>query len=246
MSLSNLPNELLLRIAWYVLKCPVCYCPHVSRSLSALARCSHRLHSALKPDLLRSAIPGHMLLWAITHAREDTVTLAITHGADPNVELRETHFIDHHRSQGILQTPLDIAIILRLRSGDPRGDQPQLDVCNALLRGGGIPSTKWLTIIVESGDEDLLRCCLPYLTTEALAMLDILADREGSPPLLFDEAGEPVVGAPRYEMVAVRILYHGWRKISDKSLDDWGPWCGNLDYQCGYKFEMFLMELVEE
>lgn len=245
MSLSNLPKELLLRIAWYVLKCPFCHCPHSSGYLSALARCSHHLNSTLRDDLLRSAIPVQMLLWAITHGREDIVTLAITHGADPNDELRETHFIDHRKSEGILQTPLDIAIILRLRSGDPGDDQHQLDVCAALLRGGGIPNSKWLSIIVEAGDEDLLCCCLPYLTADALALIDALAEGAGPPLVLFDEAGEPVVGSPRYDTVRVRIQHYGGNKLAMESWDDWGPWCDRLEFRCGYMFEVFVMELVE-
>lgn len=258
MSFNNLPNELLLRIAWYVLKCPICRCQQASHHLSALARSTRRLHSVLTPDLLRSASPLQMLLWAIAHARQDTLTTAIMHGADPNLALRETHYtpmetthanlgtpllrethcIPRSTSHVNLGTPLDIAFLLRLRSVNTADHQLHLETCTVLLRAGGIPSTKSLTDIAESGDQELLRCCLPYVSADARAQL------EADPlPVLLDPTGEPVARLPIYNMVEVRLHYHGWELPAHESWDKWGPWCRRPQYCHGYMSAVCPMEV---
>lgn len=164
MPLHGLPNELVLRIAWFVLKCTTCHCHHVSHHLSALTRSSQHLHSVLTPELLRTASMLQILLWAIAHSRQDTVTLAINHGADPNVSLRETHSIPRSTQHVFLGTALDVAFRLRTRSIDPAAHQPNLATCTTLLRAGGKPTIESISPAAESGDVDLLRCCLLYIS----------------------------------------------------------------------------------
>lgn len=139
MALHHLPNKLLLRIAWFLLKCETCHCHHVSHPLSALARCSPRLFFLLTPELLPTPSALNILLWAIGHSRQDTVTLAIKHGADPNLPLCETHCFNRMPHHVRLGTPLEIAFRMRMRAIDPAsnhrfgtcepGGGPGLDSC---------------------------------------------------------------------------------------------------------------------
>lgn len=238
MSLNNLPNELLLRIAWFVLKCPTCDCHHESHHLSSFTRCSRRIHSALTPELLSTASALHILLWAITHARQDTIALAINHGADPNVPLRETHHVPRSTTHVNLGTPLDIAFRLRLRSVDTAAHQLHLDTCSTLLRAGAKPSIESLRGVADCGDEALLRCCLPY-TTFADTLLDPAGNPTGPRPLI--RSGEWINGpsqvgvpqAPSRDIVKIHFHYHGWELLDNGSWDDWGPWCGRLESERG-------------
>lgn len=163
MSLLDLPNELLVRIAWFTLKCPTCHCHHLSHHLSALARCNRALHTTLTPELLCTASPLHMLLWGITHSRQDTVSLAINQGANLNVPLRETHYLLRNTSYISLGTAVDIAVRVHRHSPDPTCTLP-LDVVMTVLRAGGNPPIESLSILADSGDMALLQRCLPYTT----------------------------------------------------------------------------------
>lgn len=160
MPLLDLPNELLLRIAWFVLKCPTCHCHHFSRHLSALARSNQHLHAILVPELLRTASTLHILLWAITHSRADTATLALTHGASPNVLLRQTHHHEHSTANIRLGTPVEIAMRMCIRSAD----QPSLATLMSLLHAGGNPTIEPLSILADAGDLPVLARCLPRIT----------------------------------------------------------------------------------
>lgn len=163
MPLRVLPNELLLRIAWFVLKCATCNCHHASDDLSALARSSTHLYFVLTPELHRTASAVHMLVWGIANSRQDTVTLALTQGANPNVPLREIHHIARITSHVLLGTPLEIAFRLRMEPNDPASHQLNLEMCISLLLGGGKPSIECLSAVVRAGDLDLLRGCLPFI-----------------------------------------------------------------------------------
>lgn len=166
MSIRNLPNELLLRIAWFVLKCPTCHCHHVSRHLSALARSNWHLYALLTPELLRAASSLHILLWAVAHGRPDIVTLAINLGANPNIPLRETRRYGYCTERVRLGTSVEIALRMCIRSRDTTTSayQLKLDITMMLPRAGGKPTIESLSIIADSGDLDLLELCLPYIT----------------------------------------------------------------------------------
>lgn len=182
MTLHGLPNELLLRIARFVLKCPICECHHASNHLSALACSSAHLHFVLTPELLRTASALQIPLWGIAHDRQDTVTLAVDLGADPNVPLRETHRAPLTSDHVFLGTPLEIAIRMRRRSMGRASEQPSLDTCTTLLRAGGKLTIECVSTVVDSGDLDLLRCCMPYIS-------DINTRNTDDGPTLLELAG---------------------------------------------------------
>lgn len=160
MPLPDLPNELVLRIAWFVLRCATCHCHHLSLHLSPLTRTNKHLHAILTPELLRAASALQILLWAITHRRPDTASLALILGANPNIPLRETHRLDRCTSWVRLGTPVEIA--LRVCTQSP--NNANLDTLMHLLRAGGKPPIASLTTLADAGDLSLLSRCIPYIT----------------------------------------------------------------------------------
>lgn len=163
MPLLDLPNELLLRVAWFLLKCPTCDCHHFTRSLCALASSSRILHTILTPYLLQTANAQNILLWAIHHYRIDTVTMALSRGADPNFAYFERRYF----SQGVtgfpLGTVMDIASRLRCQSSGAISHQLKLNVIALLLRSGGKPTFNTVSLATRCGDLDLLELFLKYI-----------------------------------------------------------------------------------
>lgn len=162
MPLYALPNELLLRIAWFVLKCSTCHCHHVSEDLSALARSSPHLYSVLIHELHRTASALHILFWAIAHSRPNTVNLALNLGADPNLYLRETHYISRATTTVFLGSPLEIPFRLRAWSMGSVNHQLNHDTCTTLLLAGAKLTDNSIITAAQSGDTDLFRYCLPF------------------------------------------------------------------------------------
>lgn len=164
MSLLNLPNELTFRIAWFILYCPTCHCHHVSRHLSSLARANRQLHAVLTPEILRTASTLQILVWAISHSRQDTITLAVNHGADLNILLLETRSIAQNSSNFHLGTHVEIASRMRISSTSATSHKLKLNALMVLLQAGGKLTIDSLTIATRRGDLDLLERCIPYIT----------------------------------------------------------------------------------
>lgn len=252
MSLPALPNEILLRIAWYLPKCATCHCRHGSRDLSALSRCSRHLHCVLGPELACTASAPHMLLWAIWHNRPDTAALAITQGANanPNALVYESVYVSGYTYRVVHGTHLEIAIRNRLRHTDPAARQLALEICKVLLTPAETLRIAVSSSIVEAGDSDLLRCCLPHIadinewathsdmtllaiaeSTRHIEIAAILraagASLEGTGENLYafytTGAYQKLLGDGR--PLDYRDAYPGWGRSLAGEWDEWGPVC---------------------
>lgn len=163
MLLLDLPNELLLRVSWFLLKCPTCDCHHFTRNLCALANSSRVLHAVLTPYLLRTTEPQKILLWAIDHHRIDTVTLALSSGADPNLVHFERRYFSPGSTGIPLGTAIDIASRLRSRSSSAAIHQLKFNTIILLLQSGGKPTFSAVSFAARCGDLDLLGLFLPHV-----------------------------------------------------------------------------------
>lgn len=259
MSLTTLPNEILLRIAWFIPNCAICHCRHLTYDLSALSRCSRHLHSVLAPGLPLYSTAVHTLLWAIWHNRPDTASFALAEGADVNVRINETHYVGdltYHVGHG---TALEIAIRNRLHPDDPAARELALQICTLLLSAGATLQIDVLGSIVKGGDTDLIRCCLPYITdinertdTSGATVLSV-ADSYGQMEVaaVLRAAGASMEGTghdhvTRWAHVGVcrmapmdgrpddfRIAYPGWDVSDTPGWDEWGPVCMLPDVRSG-------------
>lgn len=248
MSLPALPNEILLRIAWFLPQCATCDCRHLTHDLSALSRSSQQLHCTLAPELTRYASADRILLWAIWHNRLDTVIVALTHGADVTEHIVESQYVGSLIYRVGYGTPLEIAIRNRLRPHDPEGSKLALEICEVLLAAGGTMRIDVTDSIVEAGDAELFRCCIPYIddinerTSRRGITLLAFADSEGQTEIaeIIRAAGGvmdvPGQYRPFMRMVGVirmipmdgrpsdfRIAYPGWEGTTPGDWDEWGP-----------------------
>ncbi|KAL0639478.1 hypothetical protein Q9L58_001507 [Maublancomyces gigas] len=160
MSLLALPNELLLKIARCLLRCPGCHGLHHEHHISALSHCNHRLYALLADCHLETASALKILLWAIAHTRHDTFARALEKGADPNTPLHHI-YISNSRPVG---TPVDVAIRMRVHSFDAESHARKLGTIALFLRAGGTCTADSLAMPTLYGDVDLLTLCLPHLT----------------------------------------------------------------------------------
>lgn len=163
MPLLDLPNELLLRVSWFLLKCPTCDCHHFTRNLCALANSSRVLHAVLTPYLLRTTEAQKILLWAINHHRIDTVALALGRGADLNLVHFERRYFSPGSTGIPLGTAIDIASRLRSRSTSAAIHQLKFDTIILLLQSGGKPTFSAVSLAARCGDLDLLELFLPHI-----------------------------------------------------------------------------------
>lgn len=249
MLLPDLPNEILLRVAWFLPKCPTCHCRHHLHDLFALSRCSHHLHSLLTPDLVRTASPMFVLLWAIWHNRPDTATKALALGANVKSSITEAHYVGRNTGHVCHGTPLAIAIRNRLRPMDPASRELAFEICALLLTAGGTPSIPDLGTIVDAEDTDLLRICIPRVrdinertnpyghtllevaTTAgydaAVALLVAAgASMEGTGQFMPSPFGAGViVQVPMDGSGDFRVGYPAWDRSMMDSWDEWGPAC---------------------
>lgn len=161
MPLLSLPNEVLLQIARYLLRCANCQCDHLSPALSAFSRCNHRLHVLLAQSNLSTSSISQMLLWAIANSRTDIVALSLERGADPNAPLRLG--LNNRTFHGSATTPVELAIRMRAHSPDADSHALKLRTLSLLLNAGGTCKTSALIKPASYGDLDLLTLCLPRL-----------------------------------------------------------------------------------
>lgn len=253
MPFHSLPNEMLLRIAWFVPKCPTCHCRHNTSDLFALSRTNRHLHALLTPELAETSSAMHVLLWAIWHNCAATATKAIAHGADVNFHLTEDHHVGRHSALVQHGTPLDIAVRNRLRPVAPAARKLALDIVTMLLDAGGIPDTLTLVSIIDAEDLDLLRLCIPliadlnkrtYPDGHTLLEVATTSGRDGAVAVLaaagasMEGTGPPFplryfpirpgvqVQVPMDGSTAnIRVHIPGWDFSSEGSWDEWGPVC---------------------
>lgn len=250
MSLSSIPNEILLRIAWYVPKCATCHCRHVSRDLSALSRCSRHLYSLLAPELACTASASHMLLWAIWHNRPDTAALAITRGATTDRNVFESVYVSGFTYRVIHGTYLEIAIRNRLRHTHSAARELALEVCKVLLTPAETLRIHVSYSIVEAGDSDLLRCCLPHIadinewadyndttllglaeferhidTAAVLRAAGASFEGTGENPFSYYRTGTIHDLTTDGRPLDYRDAYPGWDHAIAGNWDEWGPVC---------------------
>lgn len=160
MSLLTLPNELILEIARNLLRCPTCH--QISPDVSAISRSNHRLHALLDEYLLATASTLHILRWGIANTRIDTVALALERGADPNSPLRPNGYFS--ASWCIYNSPVDLAICMRVHSVDAELHAQKLGILALLFNAGGTCTVDSLIKPTRHGDLDLLTLSLPHLT----------------------------------------------------------------------------------
>lgn len=166
MLLLSLPNELLLKIARYLICCPNFHCHHISPELSAISRVNHRLHALLAESALGTSSSCQLLLWAIVNSRNDTLALALERGANPNAPLCRP--LNDRTSSGSASTPTELAIRMRANSDDAESHALKLETLVLLFGAGGTCNTFQLIMPISYGDLDLLTLCLPQLVNTPL------------------------------------------------------------------------------
>ncbi|KAL0635173.1 hypothetical protein Q9L58_005898 [Maublancomyces gigas] len=159
MSLLTLPNELILKIARNLLRCPACH--QMTPDVSAISRSNHRLHALLDEYLLTTASTLHMLRWGIANTRIDTVALALERGADPNSPLRPNGYFA--ASWCIYNSSVDLAICMRVHSVDAELHAQKLGILALLFDAGGTCTVDSLIRHTRHRDLDLLTLSLPHL-----------------------------------------------------------------------------------
>lgn len=223
MALLSLPNELLLKIARCLLRCPNCDCHHSLTELSAFSRSNRRLHVLLAKSRLGPSATGQMLLWGIVNSRNDIVALALEHGADSNAPLRRS--INNHGSNGPAASPMELAIRMRDRSDDAESHALKLATLALLFGAGGTCVTGYALSPAWNGDLDLLALCLPHLD-----LTDYLGRHGGRRTLLSTTACRGHVEAAKLILTAGAAVNSTGDQNSDFFYPAlWSCWHGTID-----------------
>lgn len=161
MALLSLPNEILLKIARYMLHCTHCDCQHISPEFSAFSRSNRRLHVLLAGSHLGPSSITQMLVWGIANGRNDLVARALEHGANPNSDLYRP--LDTWNASGYGEHPIQFAMRMRCQSEDAQSHALKLGALALMFGAGGTCVMNDVWMIGSRGDLDLLTVCLPHV-----------------------------------------------------------------------------------